>query len=104
MPSSNGSKKSELYEHLFRSIKLGLGIDIEEEDAIQAFREGKYPELNNLMGIAAMYFLGRQRGEPSISFFQECPPALRDYLQETLDGVFQSVDQGVGAGELIEDQ
>ena len=82
MPSSNGSKKNELYEHLFRSIKAGLGIDVEEDDAIQAFREGKYPELNNLMGIAVMYFHGRERGEPTTSFFQVYPPALKEYLQK----------------------
>jgi hypothetical protein len=104
MPSSNGSKKSELYEHLFRSIKAGLGIDVEEDDAIQAFREGKYPELNNLMGIAVMYFHGRQRGEPSTSFFQEYPPALREYLQKLCEEAFCRAIQHNEAREFTENE
>jgi hypothetical protein len=88
--------------HIERRIEAIEKVFSVSEDPIKAFREGKYPELNNLMEIAVMHFHGRQRGEPSTSFFQEYPPALRDYLQAILEEAFQSVQRGNEAGELTD--
>jgi hypothetical protein len=88
-------------ERRIEAIEKALNVS---EDPIKAFHEGKYPELNNLMEIAVMYFHGRQRGEPSTSFFQEYQSALRDYLQEMLEEAFQSVRHGNEAEEIINDQ
>ena len=92
MQSSNDSKKNELYDHLFKSIKSGFGVDVEREpeDPIKAFHDGKYPELNHSGAIAVMYYCGRKRGLPPTAFFQNYPPVLRDYLQELLEKAFSS--------------
>jgi hypothetical protein len=79
--------------HIERRIEAIEKVLSVSEDPIKNFHEGKYPELNNLMGIAVEYAQGRKRGEPSTSFFQKYPPALRDYLQKLNEEAFLSAQQ-----------
>jgi hypothetical protein len=90
--------------HIERRIEAIEKVLSVSEDPIKAFRERKYPELNNLMGIAVMYFRARERGEPSTSFFQEYPPALREYLQTLCEEALCETIQLSAAGELTEDE
>ena len=86
----NGSKKSELYEHLFKSIKVGLGIDVakEEEDPIKAFNEGRYPELErHLRCIMSSYLTMEDKDKAQ--FLIGYPDALRDYIW----GIFEEASK-----------
>lgn len=101
MQSSNGSRKSELYEHLFKSIKAGLGIDVarEEEDPVKAFLEGKYPGQFPMIEIVRMYLAANGDKEKFLKWY---PQELREFLWDLCDEGHRKrmAEQTRDAGEL----
>lgn len=85
---SRESKKVELYEHLFQSLKSGLGIDIEEEpeDSIEAFYKrlgrGEYDPHPMSMMISFV----RADGDRE-KFLTEYPEELRNHLWEICEKI-----------------
>lgn len=75
---SNSSKRADLYERLFKSIKASLGIDaeVEPEDIIRAFYEGKYDLTTMELVVHFRYCKSKD------DFLKGYPQELRDHLWE----------------------
>ena len=95
MPSSNGSKKSELYEHLFRSIKAGLGIEMDPDIPVEE-QLVEYIEKHKMITLVVMYCIGRDLGHAPDTFFSDAPPPLRKRLQEFFEEAYMRNHKELG--------
>ena len=83
------SKKAELYEHLFQSLKAGLGIDIleEPEDPVKAYYDrcerGEYDP--NPMSMMVSFRMCKDKEK----FLTGYPEKLRDHLWEICERVMK---------------